>query len=147
MLEKFDSAPAVRASAQLRERERDDNTHLHAVGTGDTRVWQGLRGSAPDSPGERQRVMGFLQKGEALEDEQCSEAKESGGSIRREEKGRCGKGREDRSQRHAHAWRSGVWRSECRVTPGAESPGGGGRMAGELKVDMLAPSKEEHILR
>ena len=51
-------------------------------------MWKGLRGSAPDSPGERQRVMGFLQKGEALEDEQCSEAKESGGSIRREEKER-----------------------------------------------------------
>ena len=77
MLEKFDSAPAVRASAWLGQRERDDNTHLHAVGTGDTQVWQGTRGGGehpPHSPGERRRVTGFLQKGEALEDEQCSEA-------------------------------------------------------------------------
>lgn len=107
MLEKFDSAPAVRASAQLRERERDDNTHLHAVGTGDTRVWQGLRGSAPDSPGERQRVMGFLQKGEALEDEQCSEAKESGGehSERGERQVRQGEGGQEPEARACVALR------------------------------------------
>lgn len=74
----------------------------------------------------------------------------AGGTFRegrRGEKGRCGEGRDDRSHRHVHAWRSGVWQSECRVTSGAESPGGGGRMARELKVDMLARSKEEHILR
>lgn len=92
MQEKFNSAPAVRACGPLGE--RDANTHLH---TAARRMWQGPGGAPPTLSGKT-ASHGSPAEGEALENEQSREAKESRGSIRRD-KGRCGKEREDGSRR------------------------------------------------